>query len=54
MKIGIVGLGHVGTAMNMLFRDAVVYDEPKCIGTREIINPELFIGFAKKKKMEAA
>lgn len=38
MKIGIVGLGHVGTAMNMLFRDAVVYDEPKCIGTRERIN----------------
>ena len=38
MKTGIVGLGHVGTAMNMLFPDAVVFDEPKCIGTRERIN----------------
>lgn len=37
-KIGIVGMGHVGTAMKKLFVDAYVYDEPKCIGKREEIN----------------
>ena len=38
MKIGIVGIGHVGSAMNELFKDAFIYDEPKGIGCREEIN----------------
>ena len=38
MKIGIVGFGHVGGAMKKLFADAVVYDEPKGLGSREEIN----------------
>lgn len=38
MKIGIVGYGHVGTAMKKIFADAMVYDEPKNIGTRDDIN----------------
>lgn len=38
MKVGIVGAGAVGAAMAKLFLDAVVYDEPKGIGTREDIN----------------
>lgn len=38
MKIGIVGYGHVGTAMKQLFSEAIVYDEPKKIGNREDIN----------------
>lgn len=37
-KVGIVGKGHVGSAMNNLFVDAVIYDEPKKIGSREEIN----------------
>ena len=38
MKIAIVGMGYVGTAMKKLFEEAVVYDEPKCIGTRDEVN----------------
>lgn len=38
MNIAIIGLGYVGTAMNKLFPDAVVYDEPKSIGTRDDVN----------------
>lgn len=38
MKIGIIGFGHVGTAMHELFKDACVYDGPKGIGTKEEIN----------------
>ena len=38
MKVGIVGLGHVGSAMHELFTQAVLYDEPKEIGTRGEIN----------------
>jgi len=38
MKIGIVGYGHVGKAMKELFVDAVVYDEPLQLGSREEIN----------------
>lgn len=38
LKVGIVGAGAVGTAIAKLFPDAVVYDEPKGIGTREAIN----------------
>lgn len=38
MKIGIVGLGHVGGAMHELFKDAIIYDKFKCIGSKEEIN----------------
>ena len=38
MKIGIVGYGHVGKAMQGLFKDAVIYDKYKNIGTHEEIN----------------
>lgn len=38
MKIGIVGYGHVGEAMHGLFKDAVVYDKYKELGTIEEIN----------------
>ena len=38
MKIGIIGCGHVGSAMNELFQDAIVYDKFKGIGTKEAIN----------------
>jgi len=37
-RIGLVGMGYVGKAYNKVFPDAVVYDEPKKIGTREEIN----------------
>ena len=37
-KVGIVGLGHVGSCMQKLFPDAIIYDEPKGIGTKEAIN----------------
>ena len=37
-KVGIVGLGHVGSTMKELFTDAAVFDEVKSIGTREEIN----------------
>lgn len=38
MKIGIVGLGHVGSNLAKLFPKAVGYDEPKGVGTKEEIN----------------
>lgn len=38
MKIGIVGLGHVGMAMHNLFKNAVIYDKFKNIGSKEEIN----------------
>lgn len=38
MKIGIVGFGHVGKAMNQLFKDAIVYDKPLGIGNKNEIN----------------
>jgi len=37
-SVGIVGAGHVGTAMKKLFADAYVFDEPKAIGERNGIN----------------
>ncbi len=37
-KVGIVGLGHVGTCMQKLFPDAYIYDEPKGIGERAHVN----------------
>ncbi len=37
-KVGIVGMGHVGSLMNLLFKDAVVYDELKNIGSMDEIN----------------
>lgn len=38
MKVGVVGLGAVGSAMRKLFPDAVGYDEPRGIGSRQEIN----------------
>src|SRR5712691_1340118 len=38
MKIGVVGLGAVGSAMRKLFPDAVGYDEPLGVGSRDEIN----------------
>lgn len=38
MKVGIVGYGTVGQKMLKLFVDAVIYDAPKHIGTKESIN----------------
>jgi len=38
MKIGIVGLGTVGTAMSKLFPYATLYDEPLELGSRTDIN----------------
>lgn len=38
MKIGIIGIGHVGGTMSKLFRDAVLYDPYKNLGTQEEIN----------------
>lgn len=35
MKIGIVGMGHVGTAMYDLFKTAIIYDKYKKIGDRQ-------------------
>lgn len=37
-KCGIVGYGHVGMAMHNMLKDAVIYDEPKGIGSKEEIN----------------
>lgn len=38
MKIAIIGAGAVGSAMAQMFRDVVLYDEPKRIGTRPEVN----------------
>lgn len=38
MKIGIIGNGHVGGAMKKLFKNAIVYDKYKNIGTQDEIN----------------
>lgn len=38
MKIGIVGYGHVGMAMHGLFKNAIIYDKYKDIGTKTEIN----------------
>ncbi len=38
MKIAIIGKGYVGTAMEKLFPDAVIYDEPKDIGNKVDVN----------------
>lgn len=37
-RVGIVGLGWVGKAMQVEFPDAAVYDEPLGVGTRAAIN----------------
>ena len=37
-KVGIIGYGYVGKAYHKLFPDAVIYDEPLKIGSREEIN----------------
>ncbi|HEY8825806.1 MAG TPA: hypothetical protein VIP07_13115 [Candidatus Limnocylindria bacterium] len=38
MKVAIIGAGAVGRGMAQLFPDAVLFDEPKGIGTREQVN----------------
>lgn len=38
MKVGIVGYGHVGSAMKKLFTDAYIYDKYKNIGSIKEIN----------------
>lgn len=38
MKVAIVGVGVVGKAMHSLFPDAIIYDEPLGIGTRNEVN----------------
>lgn len=38
MKIGIVGYGHVGKAMQGLFKNAILYDKCLHIGSKEEIN----------------
>jgi len=37
-SLAIVGQGYLGTAYSKMFEDAVIYDEPKKIGTREAVN----------------
>lgn len=38
MRVGIVGCGHVGSAMKGLFKNAYMYDKYKKIGNKRIIN----------------
>lgn len=38
MKKGIIGVGHVGGTMANLFKDAILYDPYKNLGTKEEIN----------------
>ena len=38
MKIGIIGIGHVGGTMSQLFTNAVQFDPKKNLGTKEQIN----------------
>lgn len=37
-SVGIIGYGMVGHVMHQLFPDAYIYDEPKNIGSKQIIN----------------
>lgn len=37
-SVAIVGYGHVGGIMKELFTDAIIYDKPKGIGTKEEVN----------------
>lgn len=37
-KVAVIGAGYVGTAYAKLFKEPVIYDEPKGIGTREEVN----------------
>jgi len=37
-KVGIVGYGYVGKGIHKIFPDAVIYDEPLGVGSREEIN----------------
>ena len=38
MRAGIVGLGHVGSAMQGIFPQAYIYDEPKGLGNKDKLN----------------
>lgn len=37
-KVALVGLGYLGSAYKRVFPEAVLYDEPKGVGTREEVN----------------
>ncbi len=37
-KVAIIGYGYVGQAMQRVFPDAVIFDEPKGMGSREAVN----------------
>jgi UDPglucose 6-dehydrogenase len=37
-KVGVVGMGAVGTAIAAMFKDCAAYDEPKALGSRPEIN----------------
>ena len=37
-KIAIVGLGYLGTAYSKVYDDAILFDEPKGIGSRDEVN----------------
>lgn len=37
-KVAIIGAGYVGSAYQKLFPEAIIYDEPRGIGTREEVN----------------
>jgi len=38
MKVALIGQGYLGTAYSKVFRDAVIYDEPKGVGSRDDVN----------------
>lgn len=38
LKVAIIGFGWVGKAMGKLFPEAIIYDEPLGLGTREEVN----------------
>lgn len=41
-KISILGYGHVGKITKELFKDAIIYDEPKNIGNKDEVNKSNF------------
>ena len=45
MKVGIIGLGWVGKAMQTLFPDNYVYDPGHSSGTKEVFNRECEVAF---------
>lgn len=41
-QISILGYGHVGKITKELFKDAIIYDEPKNIGNKDEVNKSAF------------